>query len=126
MTLADLEPAEADRLVEVAGDEVHFRHRSCARRPTRTRRRRSGARSTRCSPRTRPAHAAPATCGPPPPGSDPIAAAALEAAASEARSRTGFAAAALAMERAARLTAPGDERAARLLGAAQDRLVGGE
>ena len=35
-------------------------------------------------------------------------------------------AAALAMERAARLSAPGDERAARLFGAAQDRLVGGD
>ncbi|MGW4242293.1 LuxR C-terminal-related transcriptional regulator [Nocardia sp. NPDC004722] len=52
-------------------------------------------------------------------GPDERIAAALEAAAENARSRTGFATAAAALERSARLTPEADERVRRLLGAVE-------
>ncbi len=59
------------------------------------------------------------------PDLDEEVAAALESAAVEARGRGGHAEAALALERAARLTADGEERARRLLEAADDSRIAG-
>jgi DNA-binding CsgD family transcriptional regulator len=126
VTLADLEPAEADNLVEVTAGEVRFRHplaRAAAYQdaPAPERRAAHRALAEHTTGVRRAGHLWAAAAKP-----DPAVAAALDEAAAEARARTGFSAAALAMERAARLTAPGDERAGRLFAAAQDRLVGGD
>ena len=126
VSLDDLAPAEADHLVELAPDHVTFRHplvRAAAYQdaPAPDRRAVHRALAAHTTGARRASHLWAAADG-----SDSVAATALEAAAGEARGRAGFAAAALAMERAARLTAPGDERAARLFGAAQDRLMGGD
>lgn len=124
--LSDLEPAEADRLVEVTADAIRFRHplvRAVAYQdaPAPARRRVHRALAAHTTGARRASHLWASAAGP-----DPRAAGELEAAATDARQRTGWAAAALAMERAARLSAPGNERAGRLLVAAQDRLVAGE
>ena len=126
VTLADLAPAQAGQLVELADDRVDFRHplvRAAAYQdaPAPQRRAAHRALAAHTEGARRANHLWAAAFG-----ADETAATALETAAAEARGRTGIAAAALALERAARLTAPGDARAARLLGAAQDRLTGGD
>ncbi len=126
VTLSDLEPAEREHLVEADVDEVRFRHplvRAAAYRdaPAPERRAAHRALAAHTAGARRANHLWAAATG-----LDDEAATALESAAGEARSRTGFSAAALGMERAARLTPPGDARALRLLAAANDRVMGGD
>ncbi len=124
--VTDLEPAEADELIELRSGEVRFRHplvRAAAYQDASAPERRAVHRALAAHTEgaRRANHLWAAATGP-----DEQAATELEAAARTARERTGFTAAALALERAARLTVPGDARAWRLLGAAQDRLMGGD
>lgn len=126
VTLADLGPAEAAGLLELEPDAVRFRHplvRAAvyaeALVPDRRAVHAALADHTDGARRANHLWAAAAGC-------DDRAAAALEAAADDARARTGYASAALAAERAARLTIAPAQRARRLARAARDHLLIGE
>ena len=113
-------------MIELAPDQVSFRHplvRAAAYQdaPAPQRRAVHAALAAHTSGARRAGHLWSAATG-----ADDAAAAALVEAAGEARVRTGLGAAALAMERAACLTADPEERAARRFAAAQDRLAGGD
>jgi DNA-binding NarL/FixJ family response regulator len=124
-----LAPAEAAGLVELGPDRIHFRHplvRSAGyqRADPADRRVAHGALAEVLddgrSGLRRAWHLAAAAVGP-----HEAVAAALERAAGEARVRLGVAAAATALERAARLTPAGNERGRRLVAAAGDRILAG-
>ena len=110
--LADLEPAEADQLVEVTAGEVRFRHplvRAAAYQdaPAPERRAAHRALAEHTFGARRANHLWAAAAGP-----DPVVAAALDEAAAEARARTGFSAAARGFARAGELYTDDDERGA--------------
>ncbi len=123
-----LEPAEDAGLLEVVNGKVEFRHplvRSAVYHaaPPSERRAAHRAMADACrdsGPEERAWHLAAAAVGP-----DDGVAAALEQAAEEARRRSGFAAAATALERAARLTLEPEAKTRRLAAAANAAWLAG-
>jgi DNA-binding CsgD family transcriptional regulator len=127
---AALEPAEDQGFITIAEGRVLFRHplvRSAVHQAASQSDRRRAHRALADSladvgdEGLRAAHLAAAALGP-----DEEVAAALTAAASTARQRTGYAASAAALEKAARLTPDPDVRTERLTAAAQMAWEGGE
>ena len=124
--LGALEQAEGAGLIELAGDVLRFKHplmRAAVYHGAAGADRRRAHRAladTEPSGLRRAWHLANAALGP-----DEDTAAELEAAAENARSRAGQGAAAAAQERAAQLTPAGPLQAARLVRAAEQRLLSG-
>ena len=127
--LAEAEPAERAALVRIDGNRVSLRHpllRSAIYRQLSASRRSELHRKLADAavddvPERRAWHLAAAATGP-----DADAAAALEMTADRARKRAGHAAAARAMARAAALSVDGDNRARRLMVAAEDAWLAGQ
>jgi DNA-binding CsgD family transcriptional regulator len=130
LSVEDLEPAERSGVVVISGERLVFRHplmRSVAYHaaPAPERRRAHRAMASAVSGPEAPDrcawHLAAAAVGP-----DEQTAELLEQAAARMRQRTGYAAAAHAQERAAQLTPGTEQRAGRLLTAAQDAHLAGK
>jgi len=125
--LAALDAAERAGLVTLSPGALAFTHplvRSAAYRsasPGDRRRAHGALAAAPGDPDRRAWHLAAAAIGP-----DGEAAQALESAASRARARSAYAAAGSSLERAARLTAAGPERARRLFAAAEAAWLGGQ
>jgi DNA-binding CsgD family transcriptional regulator len=129
LSVEDLEPAERGGVIVISAERLAFRHplmRSVAYHaaPAPDRRRAHRAMASAVSgpeaPDRRAWHLAAAAVGP-----DEQTAELLEQAAARMRQRTGYAAAAHAQERAAQLTPGAEQRAGRLLIAAQDAHLAG-
>lgn len=123
---ASLAPAERAGLVAFEGGTLVFRHpliRSAVYHSASPAERRAAHRALAgsLSGARRAWHLAAATVG-----TDEEAAATLEEAAAEARARSGYAAAAKALERAGQLSPGEEQRAGRLLLAADDRRLAGD
>jgi predicted ATPase len=129
-TLDALDPAEVEGLIAVAEERIRFRHplvRSAAYKgATFAQRRRAhlalvDSLSTPEDADRRAWHRAAAAVAP-----DEVAASELEETAVRARARSGYAAAAAALERAAQLSSGPDDRARRLVDAAEAAHLGGQ
>jgi DNA-binding CsgD family transcriptional regulator len=125
MPAAALEPAEDEGLLRIEDGGIVFRHalvRSAVSRAATASERRAAHRALSAAERgeARAWHLAAAAIGP-----DEAAAEALEEAARAARTRSGHAAAARALERAARLSADAESRTRRLAAAAEAAWAAG-